>query len=56
MVRIFFSKNKKSAQERINRLAKNDKSFRNQRVVLAKRQVPHISKWRTFQLKKRRKK
>ena len=47
MVRVFFSKTKKSAVTRARSLGFTG------RVVLARLQIPHIAGWKTWELKKR---
>ena len=58
MVRIFFSKNKRTAIARIKKLAKRESNYKGKTPVLAKKQIAHISRWKTWRLKKskRRKK
>lgn len=49
---VFFSESKKKAQARIEKLAREgDKRFKGKTVKLAKKQIPHISGWKTWKLK-----
>jgi len=47
---VFFSKDKKTAQVRLNKLAQTDKKLKGKKVTLAKQQIPHISKWKTWKV------
>jgi hypothetical protein len=51
MVRIFFSKNKRTAIARIKKLAKRESNYKGKTPVLAKKQIGHISGWKTWKLK-----
>ncbi len=46
----FFSKNKKTAVARVKKLAKSDKYYKNKTAKLAKRQIAHSSKWKTWKI------
>jgi len=46
----FFSKNKITAKQRIEHLSLRDKYYKNKGVCLAKKQIPHIAKWKTFKI------
>jgi len=48
---VFFSKNKKTAMARLNKLSNTDTGYANKKVVLAKKQIPHISGWKTWEVK-----
>ena len=47
---VFFSKDKKSATERVRKLAKSDKTYKGKIPVLAERQIQHSSGWKTWKL------
>ena len=48
---VFFSKNKQTALARVKKLSATDKRYAGKSVVLAKQQVPHVSKWKTWKTK-----
>lgn len=48
---MFFSKDMKSAVRRVKELAKTDKFYVGKVPVLAGKQVRHISKWKTYEVK-----
>ena len=50
---VFFSKNKKSAIQRVNKLSKSDKYYKNKEPILSKDQIEHINKWKTWKLRKK---
>jgi len=46
---VFFSKNKETALKRLKRLQKEDKFYNRYKTVkLAKKQIPHIDKYKTW--------
>jgi len=46
---IFFSKNRKTAQERLNKIGKSDYY-----PILSKTQIHHFSNWKTYTMRKRK--
>ena len=51
---VFFSKDKKSAMERVRKLTQSDKTYKGKVPVLAERQIQHSSGWKTWKLKPRK--
>jgi len=49
---VFFSKSKKTAIARIKKLAKKESYYNGKTPILAKKQIAHISGWKTWRLKK----
>ena len=47
---VFFSKNKRTAIARIKKLAKRESYYRGKTPVLAKKQIAHVSGWKTWRL------
>ena len=50
---VFFSKNRKTALQRVGNLSKTDKSYKGKSVRLAETQIKHSSGWKTWKLTKR---
>ena len=48
---IFFSKNQKTAKERIRKLAQTENKYKGKTPVLASTQIKHSSRWKTWILK-----
>ena len=51
---VFFSKNKKTAISRLKRLAKTDKYYKGKIPVLAKKQISHSTKWKTWKIRRKK--
>ena len=53
IIMVFFSKNKQTAMKRVRNLAKEDPYYKGKKVKLAKKQIPHDSNWKTWQIVKK---
>jgi len=47
---VFFSKDIKSAKERVKKLSETDKYYIGKTPILSEKQIPHISGWKTWKL------
>lgn len=50
---VFFSKNKKTAIARLNKLSKRDKFYKDKEPILAKDQIKHGAGWKTWKIRKK---
>ena len=50
---VFFSKNKKTANKRVRKLAKTEDYYKGKKAVLSEKQIEHTSGWKTWKLVKR---
>jgi len=51
---VFFSRNRKTAIRLIKRVSKEDDYFKDKTVRLARKQIEHKSKWKTWKIIKKR--
>ena len=49
---IFFSRDRETAMQRLKRLAKEDKYYQSKSVRMSKKQIPHVSGWKTWKIVK----
>jgi len=48
---VFFSPNKNTALKHLKQIGIHEDYYRGKKPVLAKKQVPHISGWKTWDMK-----
>ena len=51
---VFFSRNRITALKRVAKLAQTDRSYKNKTVLLADKQIPHASGWKTWKITRRK--